>query len=88
MMKLFMLIRARFIERFGTHVIVGVSMGGKDVLHVRQEDTSDLVPTTIRKLLEDTADMKFKDSVDNHCLASEDLWKEKEVSLQFFNMLR
>lgn len=69
---------ARFIERFGTHVIVGVSMGGKDVLHVRQEDTSYLGPTTIYKLLKDTADMKFMDSADNHCLASEDLWKEKE----------
>ncbi|XP_027920579.1 MACPF domain-containing protein At4g24290-like isoform X2 [Vigna unguiculata] len=69
---------ARFIERFGTHVIVGVSMGGKDVLYLRQGDTSYLGPTSIQKLLKDTADTKFKDSADNHCQASEDFSKEKE----------
>ncbi|KHN17422.1 MACPF domain-containing protein isoform B [Glycine soja] len=69
---------ARFIERFGTHVIVGVSMGGKDVLYLRQGDTSYLGPTSIQKLLKDTANMKFKDSADNHCLASEDLCNQKE----------
>ncbi|XP_027340118.1 MACPF domain-containing protein At4g24290-like [Abrus precatorius] len=69
---------ARFIERFGTHVIVGVSMGGKDVLYVRQEDTSYLLPTSIQKLLKDTANMTFMDSAEKHCLASEDLSNEKE----------
>ncbi|XP_061346870.1 MACPF domain-containing protein At4g24290-like isoform X2 [Gastrolobium bilobum] len=69
---------ARFIERFGTHVIVGVSMGAKDVLYVRQEDTSYLHPTSIQKLLKDTANMKFMDSAENHCLASEDLCNQKE----------
>ncbi|TKY60484.1 MACPF domain-containing protein [Spatholobus suberectus] len=68
----------RFIERFGTHVIVGVSMGGKDVLYVRQKDTSCLDPTSIQKLLKDTASMKFKDSAENHCLATEELCNEKE----------
>ncbi|KAK7358758.1 hypothetical protein VNO77_00696 [Canavalia gladiata] len=69
---------ARFIERFGTHVIVGVSMGGKDVLYVRQEDTSYLPPTSIQKLLKDTANLKFKDPSENHCLPPEDLCNEKE----------
>ncbi|KAL2342865.1 hypothetical protein Fmac_004150 [Flemingia macrophylla] len=79
---------ARFIERFGTHVIVGVIMGGKDVLYVRQEDTSYLGirqehtsclgPTKIQKLLKDTANMMFKDSADNHRVASEDLWKDQK----------
>ncbi|KAJ1405007.1 Membrane attack complex component/perforin [Sesbania bispinosa] len=69
---------ARFIERFGTHIIVGVSMGGKDVLYIRQEDTSYLHPTSIQKLLKDTASMKFMDSADNHCMASEDLSNKKE----------
>lgn len=61
-------------------------MGGKDVLYLRQE-TSYLGPTSIQKLLKDTADTKFKDSADNHCQASEDFSKEKEVSLYFFNNL-
>ncbi|KAK7399326.1 hypothetical protein VNO78_10508 [Psophocarpus tetragonolobus] len=69
---------ARFIERFGTHVIVGVSMGGKDVLYLRQGDTSYLGPASIQKLLKDTASMKFRDSADNRCLASEDLCNKKK----------
>ncbi|KAG5041341.1 hypothetical protein JHK85_013817 [Glycine max] len=78
---------ARFIERFGTHVIVGVSMGGKDVLYLRQGDTSYLGPTSIQKLLKDTANMKFKDSADNHCLASEDLCNQKELPRQWAPVL-
>ncbi|KAG5041340.1 hypothetical protein JHK85_013816 [Glycine max] len=70
---------ARFIQRFGTHVIVGVSMGGKDVLYLRQEDTSYLGPTSIQKLLKDTASRKFKDSAENHSIASEDLFNEKNL---------
>lgn len=75
---------ARFIQRFGTHVIVGVSMGGKDVLYLRQEDTSYLGPTSIQKLLKDTASRKFKDSAENHSIASEDLFNEKVMSLHIF----
>ncbi|KAI5383979.1 MACPF domain-containing protein At4g24290 isoform X1 [Lathyrus oleraceus] len=70
---------ARFIERFGTHVIVGVSMGGKDVIYVRQDVSSDLNdPASIQKLLKETADMKFMDSAENRRPASEDLSNEKE----------
>lgn len=28
---------AGFIEKYGTHVIVGVKMGGKDVIHIKQQ---------------------------------------------------
>jgi hypothetical protein len=54
-------------------------MGGKDVLYVRQEHTSDINdPASILKLLKETASMKFKDSVDNHGSASEDFSNKKE----------
>ncbi|XP_039684782.1 MACPF domain-containing protein At4g24290 [Medicago truncatula] len=70
---------ARFIERFGTQVIVGVSMGGKDVLYVRQEDTSDPHdPASIQKLLTETASLKFMDSANSHHVASQDLSNIKE----------
>lgn len=87
-LTLFLLIRTRFIEHFGTHVIVGVSMGGKDVLYVRQhEDTSDINdPASIQKLLKETASMKFKDSADNHLSASEDLSNKKKVMDHIFLM--
>ena len=75
-----MLIHARFIERFGTHVVVGVSMGGKDVLYIRQENPYDFQPTSLLKFLKDKASMRFTDSAENHCLPSEVLCDDKEVS--------
>ncbi|KAL2342867.1 hypothetical protein Fmac_004152 [Flemingia macrophylla] len=70
---------SRFIERFGTHVVVGVIMGGRDMLYVRQENTSHLDPDNVWKLLKDAASMKFTDSAENHSLTSEDLCKEKNL---------
>ena len=68
-------------------MIVGVSMGGKDVFYVRQEDTSDISdPTSIQNLLKETASMKFMDSADNHRSASEDLSNKKEVTHHNFIM--
>ncbi|XP_028786229.1 MACPF domain-containing protein At4g24290 [Neltuma alba] len=63
---------ARFIEEFGTHVVVGVSMGGKDVLYLRQSHSSNLQPTDLQKLLKDKADMRFMGSAENSSLTSED----------------
>ncbi|KAI9114467.1 hypothetical protein K1719_014695 [Acacia pycnantha] len=71
---------ARFIEEFGTHVVVGVSMGGKDVLYLRQSHSSNLQPTELQKLLKDKADMRFMDSAENSSLTSEDTcYNEEDV---------
>ena len=52
---------SRFIENFGTHVIVGVKMGGKDVVYVKQEHSSSLEPADVQKRLKDMADKRFSD---------------------------
>jgi hypothetical protein len=64
-------------------------MGGKDVLYVREEHTSESDindPASILKLLKETASMKFKDSADNHGSASEDFSNKKEVTRRIFVM--
>ncbi|GFP92822.1 macpf domain-containing protein at4g24290 [Phtheirospermum japonicum] len=53
---------ARFIEIYGTHVIVGVKMGGKDVIYVKQQYSSPLQPIDVQKRLKDVADKRFTDS--------------------------
>ncbi|KAL7584240.1 hypothetical protein Lser_V15G46216 [Lactuca serriola] len=53
---------ARFIEKFGTHVIVGVKMGGKDVIYMKQQHTSSLEPADVQKKLKEMADKRFLDS--------------------------
>ncbi|KAK7252136.1 hypothetical protein RIF29_35878 [Crotalaria pallida] len=52
---------AEFIEKYGTHVVVGVKMGGKDVVHIKQSKSSDLQPTELQKLLKQLADERFSE---------------------------
>lgn len=53
----------RFIERYGTHVVVGVKMGGKEVLHIKQMQTSSLDPTQVQNSLKQLADQRFSADV-------------------------
>ncbi|KAL4318506.1 hypothetical protein GQ457_18G020050 [Hibiscus cannabinus] len=53
---------ARFIGTYGTHIIVGVKMGGKDVICIKQQHSSTLEPADIQKRLMDMADKRFVDA--------------------------
>ncbi|KAK4271592.1 hypothetical protein QN277_020266 [Acacia crassicarpa] len=50
---------AEFIANYGTHVVVGVKMGGKDVIHIKQSKKSNLEPSEVKKLLKQLADERF-----------------------------
>ncbi|KAF7080295.1 hypothetical protein CFC21_084397 [Triticum aestivum] len=50
---------ASFIEKYGTHVVVGLSMGGQDVVCVRQAASSPLSPAEIRGHLDRLGDQLF-----------------------------
>ncbi|XVF85583.1 hypothetical protein PTKIN_Ptkin17bG0128900 [Pterospermum kingtungense] len=50
---------ARFIEKYGTHVIVGLSIGGQDVVLVRQDKSSNLDSCQLKKHLDDLGDQLF-----------------------------
>lgn len=52
---------ARFIRKYGTHVIVGVKMGGKDVIYAKQQHASPLQPADVQKKLKEMADKLFID---------------------------
>lgn len=53
------LCHSRFIKTFGTHIIVGVKMGGKDVIYVKQKHSSILRPSDLHTKLKKMADEKF-----------------------------
>ncbi|BBN12225.1 hypothetical protein MPTK1_5g18270 [Marchantia polymorpha subsp. ruderalis] len=55
---------ASFIEKYGTHIVVSVKVGGKDVIYVRQHQTSPLQPPEVAKLMQKFADQRFQ-SVSN-----------------------
>ncbi|KAL6228130.1 hypothetical protein ACLB2K_002084 [Fragaria x ananassa] len=52
---------ARFIDKYGTHVIVGVKMGGKDTIYAKQMHSSPVQPTDVQKKLKDMADKLYID---------------------------
>ncbi|XP_062220230.1 MACPF domain-containing protein At1g14780-like [Phragmites australis] len=47
---------ASFIEKYGTHVVVGLSMGGQDVVYVKQDKSS---PSEIKEHLDRLGDQLF-----------------------------
>ncbi|XVE94197.1 hypothetical protein REPUB_Repub01dG0261000 [Reevesia pubescens] len=53
---------ARFIKTFGTHIIVEVKMGGKDVIYVKQQHTSIVKPDDVHSKLKKMAAEKFLDN--------------------------
>lgn len=50
---------ARFIEKYGTHIIVGLGIGGQDTVVVRQDKTSNLEASELKKSLDDLGDQLF-----------------------------
>uniref|UniRef100_A0A7N0TG34 MACPF domain-containing protein n=1 Tax=Kalanchoe fedtschenkoi TaxID=63787 RepID=A0A7N0TG34_KALFE len=50
---------ARFIEKYGTHIVVGLSIGGQSVVLVRQDRTSSMEPSELKMHLDDLADQLF-----------------------------
>ncbi|XP_019422520.1 PREDICTED: MACPF domain-containing protein At1g14780-like isoform X2 [Lupinus angustifolius] len=49
----------RFIEKFGTHIIVGLSIGGKDLVLVKQDVSSNLGPSELKNHLDNLGDQLF-----------------------------
>ncbi|KAI3716940.1 hypothetical protein L1987_68181 [Smallanthus sonchifolius] len=54
---------AEFIDKYGTHIVVGVKMGGKDVIYLKQLQSSNLEPTEVQNLLKKLADDEFSEHV-------------------------
>jgi hypothetical protein len=51
----------RFIQTYGTHIVVGMAVGGQDVICVKQKHSSKIPPGDIRRHLEDLGDLLFSD---------------------------
>ncbi|KAF8394823.1 hypothetical protein HHK36_018759 [Tetracentron sinense] len=53
---------ASFIENFGTHVITSVTIGGKDVIYVKQHHSSPLSTMEIKNYVQDIGYQRFYDT--------------------------
>ncbi|KAI3740715.1 hypothetical protein L2E82_31186 [Cichorium intybus] len=54
---------AGFIDKYGTHIVVGVKMGGKDVIYLKQLQTSDLDSTQVRDTLKQLVDQNLSEAI-------------------------
>ncbi|KHN39672.1 MACPF domain-containing protein [Glycine soja] len=82
---------ARFIDTFGTHIIVGMKMGGKDVIYLKQQHSSTLQPADVQKKLKEIADRRFLDANGHYSIASDqvfpdDKFRIREQRLTFANI--
>lgn len=53
---------ASFIEKYGTHVIISVEVGGKDMIYVKQHQSSSLSESEMKIHLKKLADSRFQDA--------------------------
>ncbi|KAK7394974.1 hypothetical protein VNO78_15515 [Psophocarpus tetragonolobus] len=56
---------ASFIENFGTHVVTSITIGGKDVIYVKQHRDSPLSTLEIKSYIQNIGNRRFSD-VNNH----------------------
>ncbi|XP_041012248.1 MACPF domain-containing protein At4g24290-like [Juglans microcarpa x Juglans regia] len=73
---------ARFIYTFGTHIIVGVKMGGKDVIYMKQQHSSTLQPADVQKRLKEMADKRFLNANGQNGMASERVYQSEKVEIR------
>ncbi|KAK4359572.1 hypothetical protein RND71_021801 [Anisodus tanguticus] len=75
---------ASFIENFGTHVITSVTIGGKDVIYVKQHISSPLSAVEIKNYVQDIGNQRFSST---ESLRSSGLlrYKDKAGDLSLFN---
>ncbi|XP_024984887.1 MACPF domain-containing protein At1g14780-like [Cynara cardunculus var. scolymus] len=55
------LLLARFIQTYGTHIIVGMAVGGQDLICVKQKASSTISSAELRGYLDDLGDSLFSD---------------------------
>lgn len=75
---------ASFIENYGTHVITSVTIGGKDVIFVKQHFSSPLSTVGIKSYVLEIGDQRFSD-VQNHASSGQLKIKDKGLDPGLFN---
>ncbi|XP_006645361.1 MACPF domain-containing protein At4g24290-like [Oryza brachyantha] len=70
---------ARFIRKFGTHIVVGVKIGGKDVIYLKQQHSSSLQAVDVQKRLKEMSDRRFLDANGNSDISLADSYAKDKV---------
>lgn len=76
---------ARFIETYGTHIIVGVKVGGKDVVYLKQHPSSPLTPVGFQKLLAEVSDERFSQVEGRSSMGSKENHNNKKRIIESYS---
>ncbi|KAK4790627.1 hypothetical protein SAY86_017931 [Trapa natans] len=79
---------ARFIHTYGTHIIVGMAIGGQDLICVRQRYSSQIPPTDLRRNLHDIGDFLFSDGKSHSLLPGKAKDRKHKVPEVFERILQ
>lgn len=72
-----------FIENYGTHIVTSVTIGGRDVVYIRQHQSSLLSVKDIEDYVKEIGDQRFLDS-SSHLNAGPLKYKDKVISCYYF----
>ncbi|XP_038980838.1 MACPF domain-containing protein CAD1-like [Phoenix dactylifera] len=75
---------ARFIENYGTHVITSITIGGKDVIYVKQHSSSPLSSMELKNYIQDIGEQRFSET-GKHTSSGPLKLKDKAVDPFVFN---
>ncbi|KAF8030995.1 hypothetical protein BT93_D0243 [Corymbia citriodora subsp. variegata] len=73
---------ASFIENFGTHIVTSATVGGRDVVYIRQHQSSSLSTLDIESYVKDIESHRFQESR-NQPSAGLPKYKDKDVTVIF-----
>lgn len=73
---------ASFIEKYGTHIVTSATLGGRDVVYVRQHQLSPLSAVDIANYVKDIGDHRFSD-LKGQPSAGPLKYKDKDVTVIF-----
>ncbi|KAJ6770036.1 MACPF DOMAIN-CONTAINING PROTEIN CAD1 [Salix purpurea] len=73
---------ASFIESYGTHIVTSATIGGRDVVYIRQHQASPLSASDIENYVNDIAYQRFQDSKSTS-IAAPLKYKDKDVTVIF-----
>ncbi|KAK9267764.1 hypothetical protein L1049_010198 [Liquidambar formosana] len=73
---------ASFIENFGTHIVTSATIGGRDVVYIRQHQSSPLSASDFENYVKDIGDQRFLDSKSQPSAAPPKN-KDKDVTVIF-----
>ncbi|XP_058781617.1 MACPF domain-containing protein At1g14780-like [Vicia villosa] len=76
---------SRFIVTYGTHIIVGMGVGGQDVICVKQKHSSKVPPGDLRRHLDDLGDFLFSDLRSPSLLDRKTTIEDKQKVPEVFN---